>query len=281
MPRSYYYLVASLPDIILDTTKKGFSLSTFINDVSEQINPKDSYLLSTLRFPFDNKNLINLIRKYKAKFEESGNFSRDELEQEIKLPDILPQYMKIFLESYKEEKLLFPELSLEDQLNWLFYEEVTNHSNTFIREWFSFDLNLRNVLAGINCRAISKTDEDEKNKFSLFNSIICKNDVSELIQKSNAPDFSLANQLPWIENVISLSKENLVEYEKKIDSLRWDMLNEFTTFTYFQIETILAFCIKLKMVERWQKLEPETGKERLSKLLSELKKGYNSPKDLS
>lgn len=278
MPRSYYYLVAGLPDLILDNTKKGLALSAFIDDISEQINEKDISLLSLFRLPFDNKNLINLVEKQEKEFDERGNYSKDTLEQEIRQPDILPPYMKSFLEAYKEEKLPFPELSVEDQLHWLFYDEVTGHANPFIRDWFSFDLDLRNVLAGLSCRKMAQDDESQ---FSLSQSIICKNDVTELIHKSNAPDFSLSNQLPWIEKVVAISKNDLVEYEKNIDTLRWDTLNELTTFTYFQIETILAFIVKLDMVERWQKLDPESGKEKLEKLLSELKTGYTDPKDFS
>jgi hypothetical protein len=278
MPRSYYYLVAGLPDIVLDNTKKGLTLDAFISDVSEQIHENDVSLLSLFRLPFDNKNLVNLLEKQEKKFDERGNFSQDILEQEIKQPDSLPFYMKTFLEAYKEEKLPFPELSFEDQLNWLFYDEATDHDNPFIRDWLIFDLDLRNVLAGLNCRKMARNREGD---FSLAQSIICKNDVTELIHKSNAPDFSLSNKLPWIEKVVSLNSDDLVEYEKSIDTLRWDILNELTIFTYFQIETILAFIVKLDMVERWQKLDPETGKEKLEKLLSELKTGHTDPMDFS
>jgi hypothetical protein len=278
MPRSYYYLVAGLPDIVLDNTKKGLTLDAFISDVSEQIHENDVSLLSLFRLPFDNKNLVNLLEKQEKKFDERGNFSQDILEQEIKQPDSLPFYMKTFLEAYKEEKLPFPELSFEDQLNWLFYDEATDHDNPFIRDWLIFDLDLRSVLAGLNCRKMARNREGD---FSLAQSIICKNDVTELIHKSNAPDFSLSNKLPWIEKVVSLNSDDLVEYEKSIDTLRWDILNELTIFTYFQIETILAFIVKLDMVERWQKLDPETGKEKLEKLLSELKTGHTDPMDFS
>lgn len=278
MPRSYYYLVAGLPDIILDNTKKGLTLSSFIDDISEQIHEKDVPLLALFRLPFDNKNLINLLEKHEKEFDGRGNFSQDMLEEEIKQPDSLPDYMMTFLEAYKEEKLPFPELSLEDQLNWLFYDEVTGHENPFVKEWFSFDLDLRNVLAGLNCRKMAKNGEAD---FSLTKSIVCKNDVTELIHKSNAPDFSLSNQLPWIEKVVAMNTDDLVEFEKNIDTLRWEMLNELTTFTYFQIETVLAFVGKLEMVERWQKLDPETGKEKLEKLLNELKTGNTDPMDFS
>lgn len=279
MPQSYYYLVAGLPDLILDNTKKVLSLSTFIGEVSEHVSSQDAALFILLRLCFDNRNLVNLLEKKEKEFDVRGNFSKDDLEQEIKIPEMLPNYMQTFLEAYKEGKLLFPELSLEDQLNWLYYDEITTHSNAFIREWFTFDLDLRNVLAGLNCRKLSENSKNAEKDFSRPQSIICRNDVSELVLKSNAPDFSLSSRFSWVEKLLSFSQDNLVEYEKDIDMLKWEMLNELTTFTYFQIETIIAFCIKLGMVERWQELEPQIGKEKLDRLLAELKTGYNIKED--
>lgn len=272
MPRSYYYLVAGLPDIILDNTKKGLSVTDFVDELSEQVHTQDVALFTILRLCFDNKNLINLLEKQEKELDNRGNFSRETLEQEIKIPEMLPHYMKTFIEAYKEGKFPFPELSVEDQLNWLFYEEITMHPNAFIREWFSFDLNLRNVLAGLNCKRFS--EGSVKEEFTRPHSIICRNDVSELVLKSNAPDFSLSSRFSWVEKLLSFNQDNLVEYEKSIDTLRWEKLDELTTFTYFQIETILAFCIKLGMVERWQELDPEVGKEKLNKLLAELETSY-------
>ncbi len=58
--------------------------------------------------------------------------------------------------------------------------------------------------------------------------------------------------------------------EKALDEIRWDKLSELTVFSYFEIETILAFLLKVEIVERWQSLDSTFGTERLEKLLTEL-----------
>jgi hypothetical protein len=277
MGNSYYFLVAGLPDILLDNTKKAVSFTQFVDDISEQVNPADTSLLKILRFSFDNYNLINLLEKRAKEFDDRGYFTKDELEQEIKLPELTPGYMQLFLENYKEDKMAFPELSIDDQLNWLFYEEMTTHSNEFIRDWFSFDLDLRNIIAGFNCRQIMDEKNNNSNNISISNSVICQNDVSELILKSNAPDFSLSNRFPWIEKLESIKEGNLIDYEKNIDTIKWETLNELITFSYFQIETVLAYCIKVEIVERWQAMEAEAGRQKLELLLTELNSGFNIP----
>lgn len=274
MPRNYYYLVAGLPDIVLDNTKKGLPLASVLDEILEQTAPSDRALFTLLFYQYDNNNLITILENTGGEFDTRGNFSQEELAQEIKIPSILPGYMQQFVESYKEGKLPFPELSLSDQLSWCYYDFITAHENDFIREWMTFDLNLRNVLAGLNSRKLEESGWAGATQFSRERSIICRNEVAELILKSTAPDFSLASRFAWVEKLLSFNRETVVEYEKNIDLLRWEMLDALTTFSCFQIETLLAFYIKLGMVERWQELAPETGKAALDKLLAEFSTGY-------
>jgi hypothetical protein len=105
--------------------------------------------------------------------------------------------------------------------------------------------------------------------------LICDNDVTQQIKSSKEPDFSLSVDLPWVEKLLKMEQEDLVSFEKEIDNLRWEKLNEMTRFSYFHIETVQAFIVKLEMVTRWQNLEPEIGKTIFKKLLSEVKTGYD------
>lgn len=275
MPRNYYYLVAGLPDIVLDGAKKGSTLLSFLDETLEQIAPDDAALIATLRLPYDNTNVITLLEKKEKPFDPRGRFSQEELEQEIKMAEQAPGYMQIFLEAYREGKLPYPSLSLEDQLSWLFYEEVTTSSNDFLREWFTFDQDLRNVLAGLNCKKYSENNEHNELPLSRATAIIGTGDVAEMVRKSTAPDFSLGAQYSWVEKVMSFDQTSLVAFEKNIDQLRWDMLDELTTFAYFQVETLCAFYIKLGIVERWLDLDPAFGKEKLNTLLKELEASYS------
>ncbi|MBD3343519.1 MAG: DUF2764 family protein [Chitinivibrionales bacterium] len=276
MSRSYYYLIASLPDLTIEGNKNVPGFAEFIDDVIPQVHPSDAGPLKTLRLPVDNRNLIAILEK-KDTFEEGGNFSKEELEEEIKVPSEAPGYMQIFLEAHKEGKALFTGFSSEDQLTWLFYDAMTRHENEFIREWFTFDMNMRNVLAGFNCRDAAK--HEKETPFPLTTTILGRNDVAELVLKSNAPDFSVASMFPQVERLLSLDNSDLVEYEKGVDTLRWDFCNELTTFTYFQIETMCAFCIKLGIVERWMQLDPQEGKKKLDRLVDELVSGFQFSED--
>ena len=274
MQKNYYYIVASLPDLIFDSPKKAVSIIDFIEDISDLLTAEHASFLELFRLGYDNSNLVNVLDKRGKEFDVRGNFSKEKIEEEIKFPENLPCYMLQFVEAFREEKLPYPDLSVDDQLTWLFYEKLTAHKNVFLSTWFTFDLNLRNLLAGLNCRRLAEEHKDTSGDFALSKTIIGSNEFADFVRKSRTPDFSLSLDYPWVEKVLSLDRQNLVEFEKNIDTLRWDALDEMTTFTYFQIETILAFCIKLDIVERWQRLKPEVGEEKLKRLLSDLESSY-------
>jgi hypothetical protein len=280
MGQNYYYLVAGLPDIILDDGKLSVSFDGLMHELSEQVDASDRELLKLLLLPFDNKNLIGVIDKRETAFDSRGFFSREELSDGVKNPDVLPEYMQEYVVSVSQGKELFPGLAKEDQLTWLFYEDVTRHGNSFIAEWFSFERDLRNVIAGINYRKqlghIEALGSEREKPVSAI--VLGRNEVADAVLRSSAPDFGIGNSVPWIEQVLAASKGTLVEFEKAIDTLRWNVLNDLTCFSYFSIETILAFVIKLLMVERWKNLDPEVGKDRLDLLVNELCSGFTVPK---
>jgi hypothetical protein len=276
MSRNYYYLVAGLPDVALDAGKRSISTAAFMEETASLLHEDDASLFNVFRYPYDNANLLLLLGKREGEFDHRGRFSRDELTAEIKSADRTPLYIKTFLNAVKENRLPYPDLSMENQLAWLFYDEACTNSNVFLKKWFSFELNLRNICAAYSCRLTALRNKQPDRMFLPARAIICRNDVTELLLKSTAPDFSLSGTLPWVERLASASRDNLVEYEKSMDLLRWDILNEMTESAYFGFETILAFTVKLGIAERWQQLDENAGMEMFDKITKELTAGKSS-----
>lgn len=280
MTGNYYYLVAGFPDIFLDEGKQPLSCIECVGEIREQLSQTDTGLFSFLQYPFDNGNLISLLTKNGETFDPRGCFSEEDLTASLKVPDDLPEYMQLFLEAHRENRFPQQGLTPEDRLAWFFYEEVCENDNEFIREWFTFDRNLRNVIAGVNCRKelshldILATDRDKAAAVLL----IGRDDVAEGILRSNAADFGVTSQFPYVERVVALARGDVQEFEKGIDNLRWEVLDEMTTFSYFGAETVFAFFIKLAIVERWMALDPQTGKEKRDRLLEELMASYAVPR---
>jgi hypothetical protein len=107
-------------------------------------------------------------------------------------------------------------------------------------------------------------------------------DLTEAAKKTTAKDFGLANEFPYIDDIIGIFENNdILEQEISIDLLKWKYLNILNTFNYFTIEPILAFIIEFIMVERWSKLDTEKSKNIFKKMLNELEISIQYSKDFN
>lgn len=272
--RNYYDLVAGLADLSPDAVRLPISAAEFIAQTAELVHPDDAELLRLLQLPADNRNIITLLEKLQRPFEPGGAYDAEALAAEIANPETLPGYVASFIDAHRAGELL-PELGSDDRLSWLFFEAAMSHENEFISSWFSFELALRNILAALAVRrGMPHLQQREPEYLKCLESVlVCRTDVEEHLLASAAPDFGLTEKLPWIERVLQLPADDFIQRERMLDQLRWDMLDELTTFSYFQIETLLAFCLRLMIVERWTGLDPQTGRQRLEELLLGLKSG--------
>ena len=270
MKRNYHYLVAGLQDLTLDIHKLTFNQLAFKEELRSEVHPNDYKLVELLFLPFDNDNLLNLLTKSDKEHNEKGNYSRHHLEENIKEPNDLPAYMMRFITAFKSQDPIYPDMKPENELNMLFYDEMLESvNNEFLREWFEFDMNVQNIMLAFNAR---------KYKLPYENQVIGSTEISENIRKSHARDFGLGNDIDYIEELTAFSrKEDIKEREQAVDELKWKYLDDAIFFHYFTIEKILAFIIKLGMIERWLGIDDEHSNEMFKKLLKELQASYELP----
>lgn len=266
--RNYYCLVAGLQDIELDTHKLHFNQKDLKEYLKEEIHEDEYPLIEKLYLPHDNYNLINLLQKSDKPFNEKGNFSAEELETQIKDQSDLPSYMIRFIEAFTQKDPVYPELSPENELSTLFYEEMLSDDNEFTRWWYEMEMNIRNILAGLNCRKYSLNPEHH---------VIGDNDVANNIRKSHSKDFALGSLLDYTDKIIEIGRnDDIQNRELAFDKFKWDQLEEYTFFEYFTVERVMAFVLKTSMIERWISIDKEEGREMFKKLIEELKKSYGN-----
>jgi len=275
MAQNYYHcLVAGLPDIFLDETELSFSMLDFKNTLEEELYASDYELAQLLFLPYDNKNLMLFLQEKYDQFDELGNYKVGDFESELNEGGdlfALPSYMYQFVQEYREDKKSKTLKQWENHLTRLFYDYVFSFQHQFLNDWFTFEMNVTNVLIGLNCREFERDPEEE---------LIGDNSVTEAINKSSAKDFGLTPILDYVGQVINIAdKDNLLAREKNLDQFRWEKLYELTQFQYFSIEVILAYTIKLQMIYRWMNLDEKTGRELFKKLIEELKESFEFSKE--
>ena len=137
------------------------------------------------------------------------------------------------------------------------------HRNRFIREYFRFDLSVKNAKVRYLNRALGRNPEKD--------TVVLDEDATEEM-------FDEASRLDSI-----LHGKDILERERGIDDLIWGKIDDLTTYDYFDIEAILGFLAKLHIVERWYTLDEQTGREMFRKLVDEVRgtfkgvRGENSP----
>ena len=68
-----------------------------------------------------------------------------------------------------------------------------------------------------------------------------------------------------------LDNKNIIDREQALDKLRWDKIDEIVSFHYFDINIILAFLAKAKIVQRWLDMDKEKGEKLFEKYVNEVR----------
>ncbi len=142
----------------------------------------------------------------------------------------------------------------DENLNREFYEAALKDKERFIKEYFTFDLNVRNGKA----RFLNKAFERPIDQNTINLEVGEFTELQRLDEVLNAP--------------------NLLSRERGLDSMMWEKILQITTFNYFDLDAILGFIARLHIIDRWFALDEKTGREMFHRLVDEVRgtsKGVN------
>ncbi len=139
----------------------------------------------------------------------------------------------------------------QDTLGRDFYLKALSHSDRFIREYFAFDLALRNA------------------KVRYINRALGRDPIQDVVLMDLGEDAELPEPDPEMDAVFEA--DDLIRREKQIDDFVWEKVDTLTLKELFTMDRILAFIVKLRIVDRWLKLDEQTGRERFRKLVDEIR----------
>lgn len=157
----------------------------------------------------------------------------------------------------------------DKELNADFYAAALKHRNRFLREYFRFDLNLRNAkVRYLNAQLGREPDQD-----LMTGEDPEAEDVDIDGFRFTGGEFEEALK---VDNI--LADKDLVSREKGLDDLLWDKIDGLSTFHYFDIEAVLAYIAKLHIVTRWLNLDEEVGRDVFRRLLKDVRGTYKGVK---
>jgi hypothetical protein len=257
MGGGYHYLVSSLPALRIGEPPP-VSLGDFLRDHEEMLRG-DWGLVEVLLLRNDVENLHALLTEGPAAAMVSPSvYTREELEEAIKLREGLPPFM---LEHIARVPAYGPSAAEAGQapsrvadlvkayLLWAALQE-----QPFFRGYFTFELRLRNAAAGIRARGrgrdVLEATAGEDDDLVLF----------KMRESRSAPDFGLQGEAPWMARLVqAFEKGEPEELERTMDEIRLAEIDSLVALKDFQIDVILAFLLALGIVTRWAAFDAQSG----------------------
>jgi hypothetical protein len=277
MSKSYYCLVAGLPELTIDDSKLSYTVASFRDELWENLSKADKRLIELFYLKFDNANVLKLMADNEAtEIDGRGNYSLEELRELIATlkdgGEVSDSDYPAYLSAFVKESLADTQSDAtqrENRLAALYYDYGMKAGNRFVRSWFEFNRNVNNVLVALTAR---------KYKWDVAQSIVGESEICDALRTSGARDFGLSAEVDYIEEVIKAAEtHDLVEREKRLDTLRWEWMEEQTFFDYFTVERLFVFLVQLEMVERWILLDKERGNRMFRSLIDSLKNEVQIP----
>lgn len=264
---TYYYLIASLPELHLEADKIKFDLDEIFDNIRSNIGEEDLGYLKFLLHINDIKNLVKVIleiyqfRAPHNKFTFPANFQADILNEYHLNLDLFPTFTQLVIEENEDLFMSMDPLRIENLFLQAYYNLASDCPNEFIRNFLSFDLSLKNIITAINCRKKDKSIEDY---------ILEDEETSPALTKSSARDFGLSDKFPFINQLEELiDNGEVIKLESFVDKLRWSYCDELTSTSFFSIDNLLAYTVKLIILKRRLGHDQEKGIERLTELTEE------------
>ncbi len=150
-----------------------------------------------------------------------------------------------------------------EELNPDFYACALSHPVKFLREFFRFDLNLRNAKVGFLNRELGRPDD-----LDLITGLGTEEDENLDIDLYRFRGGEFEEEM---EVASALAQDSLLEREKTLDEITRKKISSLETFHYFDLTAVLAYVAKLHIVNRWLALDPETGRALFHQLVDEVR----------
>lgn len=274
---NYYCLIAGLPEVSLTDTSLVRTVADLKEECEEVVSDIDKKLLFYFFLKFDCRNLVKLLKNPDAQIDPNGNFNIDQYNDLIASAEEMnfnvhryPAFMSMFARDFQYNKLK-ESFFAEDVMMLAYYEYAMDCSNKMISSWYMFNFNITNILTAMIAR---------KNGWNVGDYILGENNINEMIRTNNSKDFDLTHEYDYVADLMKVVEEtDPVLKEKNIDAFKWTWLDDQTFMNIFSIEAVFAYFCKLEMLERWEHLDVEEGKEKFKQIIENLRDEAKVPEE--
>jgi hypothetical protein len=247
----YYFLASYLPEIQKDDLKIKFTVGDLIEE-RFHIPGGDWQDIEKVLLGRDILILEKLLLGKTVSLEQSL-FDIEFWRDQIKSPKEGPEFLLDFLRGTDLQGFGAKDV---DRLYAAYYDYVlSTTSHDFLRGYFSFQKDLRNVLAALRAR---------EKRLAPSEYLIGEGDLVNVLGSSTAEDFGLTAEYPWLERLMATKQPH--QRQDVIDGIIWEYLDENVGPDPFDFRAILAYLLKLEILQKRLALSEEKGMEKVLRL---------------
>lgn len=240
----YYFLVSYLPEIHRDDKKLKYRLADLLGEKSN-IAPKDWEDVELILLKGDILQIERLLSGKEMEVEFTI-YGREFWKDQVKSPKDVPEWLGEFFESVASEG--FSPRNLDRLYQAYFYFAVQKASNPFLRAYLTFERDLRNILTAVRARRKGLPPSEH---------LVGEGDLEDVLGRSSAEDFGLSEDYHWIDWILEAkTPENI---EDTVQRIVWETVEEMIEPNQFEFDVVLAYLLKLQLLERALGLSEEQG----------------------
>lgn len=272
---NYYCLMAGVPDITINDNGANYTFDDFKVECENTLSDYDKKLMSYIFLRYDCLNLVELLLNQDAEVLPYGNYTKEQYLDLIasateKNSDVhgFPIFMYSFVCEFVDNRFKAGTF-LKDAMMLEYYKYAMKCPNRMVSSWYKINFDITNILTAMIAR---------QNGWSVGDYIQGDNYICEMLRNSNAKDFNLSTEYDYITDLMKIVDcDDPVEKERQIDVFKWVWLDDATFFDIFSIEAVFAYMCKLEMLQRWDRLDIETGKDTFRQIIENLRGSARVP----
>lgn len=247
---AHYYFVGTLLPTLSFEAKPEMTFSELDQLLRDNLTPKDYQKTRIIRGFFD---VLNLRALWLGEsFDLRGEMTEAEVEEALAARLGLPDYVYLYVDTYHsiEERIAhFPLLFAR------FFQKAIETKDTFLREYFTFERELRLVVTALRARELGR---------DLSKEFLYEDPEDELIQDLLAQKEGLSLELPEklqeLNAIFEQNKNDPLALQGAIDLYRVEMVERQVSMSdLFSIKRILAYLIEFILIENWFTIDKAKG----------------------
>jgi hypothetical protein len=244
----YYFLAASLPPLKLGEVP-DISFEELVERFRVNLSKEDLEKTVVIRRAIDLANIRALLLE--EPIDPRGNLNQTELDEALLVHAGLPDYVFDFLDRHQT---VAERLRYFSELMMLYYREEIPRAEGFLQDYLTFERNWRLVMIAVRAKAMGR-DVVKELQFEDLHSPL----VLQILAQRDAPKYEPPPE--FVDIVQSIMNAPADPWQQYVTFAEWRFkkIEEFVEKDFASINWIIAYMVRLLMVEYANELDEKKG----------------------